>query len=101
MTGAASGAPRAALEVRILLIGDALGRWVRLVCGASGAVSARRSVFGSAARPTPPRADPGSMTIGGLPGASTSRNGAHFRQAPSTRFQQSAQQDAPQVRQPR
>lgn len=29
-------------------------------------------------------------------GGSVSRKGAHFRQAPSTRFQQSAQQAAPQ-----
>ena len=101
-TGVASGAPRSAPGVRIPLSIDAAPdvRVGRARPAARG-VSARRSAYGSAARLTSPRAGPGAVTIGRWPGASTSRNGAHFRQAPSMRFQQSAQQAAPQIGQSR
>jgi hypothetical protein len=85
-TVAASGPSRAPPDVRV-----GRGR------AASGGVLARGAAYGSAARLASPPAGPGAMTIRRWPGASTSRNGAHFRQAPSTRFQQSAQQAAPQV----
>lgn len=101
-TGVASGAPRSAPGVRIPLSIDAAPdvRVGRARPAARG-VSARRSAYGSAARLTSSRAGPGAVTIGRWPGASTSRNGAHFRQAPSMRFQQSAQQAAPQIGQSR
>jgi len=101
-TGVASGASRAAPDVRIPRSIDAAPdvRVGRARPAATG-VSARRSAYGSAARLTSPRAGPGAVTIGRWPGASTNRNGAHFRQAPSARFQQSAQQAAPQIGQSR
>jgi len=44
----------------------------------------------------PPAADPAARTVPSRRGVSTSRSGAHLRQAPSTRFQQSEQHVTPQ-----
>jgi len=101
-TGAASGASRAAPHVGIPpSIGAAPDVRVGRARPASRSVSARRSAYRSVARPTWPPARPGAMTIGPWPVVLNSRNGAHFRQAPSARFQQSAQQAEPQIGQSR
>jgi len=82
----------------------------RSTAGPSTRGSARKSRYGSAAAcveptavappPVPPTpADP--TAIRRAAGWSVRRNGAHFRQAPSTRFQQSAQQAAPHCGQSR
>jgi hypothetical protein len=101
-TGTAYDAACADPDARTpLSIGDSPDRRAHVARAASGGVSARRSAYRSAGRLTSPPTGSATLTIPRGPGASTRRKGAHLRQAPSPRFQQSAQQAAPQVGQSR